>query len=127
MGNIEVVGIDKDRSAASQIVPSKHTAKVLELIGSSFDALEKALCTKIITSGRGSMIEKNLDKVGAATSRESFAMCLYSNLFDAIVSIVNTSLDVVDTVNSTAEGKGTFCGILDVSTIYIIAVIIYYI
>ncbi|XVE77890.1 hypothetical protein DITRI_Ditri13aG0100100 [Diplodiscus trichospermus] len=62
-----------------------------ELLMCNAQALEVALCKRVMITPE-EIIERSLDPLGAAVSRDGLAKIIYSRLFDWLVNKINVSI-----------------------------------
>jgi myosin V len=70
----------------------KHFDSVCQLLGVSFETLNKALCTFTIQAGKSAIITRSLNKEKAATGLEALLKETYAALFLYLVRFVNGSI-----------------------------------
>ncbi|KAG5463089.1 MAG: P-loop containing nucleoside triphosphate hydrolase protein, partial [Olpidium bornovanus] len=107
IGNVQVSGSDRTDASISETDEScNHAARLLGISGSEFRRwiVKKQIITrteKIVTA---------LKAPDAAVVRDAVTKYIYSNVFDWLVKIVNSSLSLAD------EGQkvSTFIGVLDI-------------
>ena len=82
---------DPGNDEASILVKNAASSAVAELLEVSEEALEKALCTRMIKAG-GEVYNTLLSKEDAENCRNALAKAIYAKTFDSLVYSINASL-----------------------------------
>ncbi len=113
LGNIKFETADNATADEAIICPDASSTNSLrtaaELLGTSSEALQKALMSKIITIA-GEKIEKRFTVVESIESRDSLSKSLYSRIFGWLVLAINKKIGSVGGGNRT----NLSVGILDI-------------
>ncbi|XP_047173230.1 myosin-11-like isoform X1 [Vigna umbellata] len=92
IGNIEFTkGKDVDSSVPKDDNAKFHLKTTAELLMCDADALEDALCKRVMITPE-EVIKRSLDPQSAAVSRDGLAKTIYSRLFDWLVDKINNSI-----------------------------------
>ncbi|RZB87579.1 Myosin-9 isoform B [Glycine soja] len=92
IGNIEFTkGKDIDSSVPKDDKSKFHLKTTAELLMCDADALEDALCKRVMITPE-EVIKRSLDPQSAAISRDGLAKTIYSRLFDWLVDKINNSI-----------------------------------
>ncbi|KAK7355965.1 hypothetical protein VNO80_15230 [Phaseolus coccineus] len=92
IGNIEFTkGKDVDSSVPKDDKAKFHLRTTAELLMCDADALEDALCKRVMITPE-EVIKRSLDPQSAAVSRDGLAKTIYSRLFDWLVDKINNSI-----------------------------------
>ncbi|XP_027934228.1 myosin-9-like isoform X2 [Vigna unguiculata] len=92
IGNIEFTkGKDVDSSVPKDDKAKFHLKTTAELLMCDADALEDALCKRVMITPE-EVIKRSLDPQSAAVSRDGLAKTIYSRLFDWLVDKINNSI-----------------------------------
>ncbi|XP_014513933.1 myosin-11 isoform X2 [Vigna radiata var. radiata] len=92
IGNIEFTkGKEVDSSVPKDDNAKFHLKTTAELLMCDADALEDALCKRVMITPE-EVIKRSLDPQSAAVSRDGLAKTIYSRLFDWLVDKINNSI-----------------------------------
>ncbi|XP_019427767.1 PREDICTED: myosin-11-like [Lupinus angustifolius] len=92
IGNIEFTkGKEADSSIPKDDTAKFHLKTTAELLMCDIDALEDALCKRVMITPE-EVIKRSLDPQSAAVSRDGLAKTIYSRLFDWLVDKINNSI-----------------------------------
>ncbi|KAL5195985.1 Myosin-11 [Glycine soja] len=92
IGNIEFTkGKEVDSSVPKDDKSKFHLKTTAELLMCDADALEDALCKRVMITPE-EVIKRSLDPQSAAISRDGLAKTIYSRLFDWLVDKINNSI-----------------------------------
>ncbi|PON73461.1 Myosin [Trema orientale] len=92
LGNIEFTkGKEIDSSVPKDDKAKFHLKMTAELLMCDADALEDALCKRVMITPE-EVIKRSLDPQSAAVSRDGLAKTIYSRLFDWLVDKINNSI-----------------------------------
>ncbi|XP_019453346.1 PREDICTED: myosin-11-like [Lupinus angustifolius] len=92
IGNIEFCkGKEVDSSIPKDDNAKFHLKTTAELLMCNADALEDALCKRVMITPE-EVIKRSLDPQSAAVSRDGLAKTIYSRLFDWLVDKINSSI-----------------------------------
>ncbi|RDX83086.1 Myosin-11, partial [Mucuna pruriens] len=92
IGNIDFTkGKDVDSSIPKDDKAKFHLKTTAELLMCDVDALEDALCKRVMITPE-EVIKRSLDPQSAAISRDGLAKTIYSRLFDWLVNKINNSI-----------------------------------
>ncbi|MCH83731.1 DIL domain myosin family protein, partial [Trifolium medium] len=92
IGNIDFAkGKEVDSSVPKDDKSKFHLKTTAELLMCDVDALEDALCKRVMVTPE-EIIKRSLDPQSAAVSRDGFAKTIYSRLFDWLVDKINNSI-----------------------------------
>ncbi|WJX80267.1 hypothetical protein P8452_63289 [Trifolium repens] len=107
IGNIDFAkGKEVDSSVPKDDKAKFHLKTTAELLMCDVDALEDALCKRVMVTPE-EIIKRSLDPQSAAVSRDGFAKTIYSRLFDWLVDKINNS------IGQDANSK-SLIGVLDI-------------
>ncbi|KAM1052126.1 hypothetical protein ACFX19_034171 [Malus domestica] len=107
VGNIEFTkGSEVDSSVPKDDKAKFHLKMTAELLMCDPDALEDALCKRVMITPE-EVIKRSLDPQSAAISRDGLAKTIYSRLFDWLVDKINVS------IGQDASSK-SLIGVLDI-------------
>ncbi|KAK9919503.1 hypothetical protein M0R45_028094 [Rubus argutus] len=107
LGNILFAkGKEVDSSVPKDDQAKFHLKMVAELLMCDTDALEDALCKRVMITPE-EVIKRSLDPQSAAISRDGLAKTIYSRLFDWLVDKINVSIGQDDNSKS-------LIGVLDI-------------
>ncbi|KAK7285902.1 hypothetical protein RJT34_20687 [Clitoria ternatea] len=92
LGNIDFAkGKEVDSSLPKDDKSKFHLKTAAELLMCDVDALEDALCKRVMITPE-EVIKRSLDPQSAAISRDGLAKTIYSRLFDWLVDKINNSI-----------------------------------
>ncbi|KAJ1409369.1 P-loop containing nucleoside triphosphate hydrolase [Sesbania bispinosa] len=92
LGNIDFTkGKEVDSSVPKDDKSKFHLKTTAELLMCDVDALEDALCKRVMITPE-EVIKRSLDPQSAAVSRDGLAKTIYSRLFDWLVDTINNSI-----------------------------------
>ncbi|KAK6239101.1 hypothetical protein QUC31_004570 [Theobroma cacao] len=91
LGNIAFAKGEEDSSILQDDESKFHLQMTAELLMCNPQALEVALCKRVMITPE-EIIERSLDPLGAAVSRDGLAKTIYSRLFDWLVNKINVSI-----------------------------------
>ncbi|XP_021281457.1 myosin-11 isoform X2 [Herrania umbratica] len=91
LGNIAFAKGEEDSSMLQDDESKFHLQMTAELLMCDPQALEVALCKRVMITPE-EIIERSLDPLGAAVSRDGLAKTIYSRLFDWLVNKINVSI-----------------------------------
>ncbi|KAK4273572.1 hypothetical protein QN277_021949 [Acacia crassicarpa] len=92
LGNIAFAkGKEVDSSVLKDDKAKFHLATTAELLMCNADALQDALCKRVMITPE-EVIKRSLDPQSAAISRDGLAKTIYSRLFDWLVDKINSSI-----------------------------------
>ncbi|KAL2325366.1 hypothetical protein Fmac_024424 [Flemingia macrophylla] len=92
IGNIDFTkGKEVDSSVPKDEKSKFHLKTTAELLMCDVDALEDALCKRVMITPE-EVIKRSLDPQSAAVSRDGLAKTIYSRLFDWLVDKINNSI-----------------------------------
>ncbi|MQL83467.1 hypothetical protein Taro_015960, partial [Colocasia esculenta] len=92
LGNIDFEkGKEIDSSVPKDDKSKFHLQTTADLLMCDSKALEDALCKRVMVTPE-EVIQRTLDPLGAAVSRDGLAKTLYSRLFDWLVDKINVSI-----------------------------------
>ncbi|XP_044503140.1 myosin-11-like isoform X2 [Mangifera indica] len=81
LGNVDFAKGEEDSSVIKDDKSKFHLKITAELLMCDLDALENALCKRIMIT-KGEIIKRSLDPLGATVSRDGLAKIIYSRLFN---------------------------------------------
>jgi myosin heavy subunit len=100
LGQIGYAADDCDEEASTAANPDALD-QAAKLLGVSPTALEKAVCTRCVVGGRGSVYYRPRTAAEAKTCTEAMVKALYGRMFDWIVTVINGSISgLADAHNS---------------------------
>ena len=88
----EESGSESDSSQIDRSLSEPSLVALLDLLGWSDSLLEKSLCSRLVTSGRGSSYAVQIRPAEAAEGRDALSKLIYNSLFDWIVGRVNVAV-----------------------------------
>ncbi|XP_048137335.1 myosin-11 isoform X2 [Rhodamnia argentea] len=92
LGNINFSrGEESDSSVVTDENSKFHLAMTAQLLKCDIHVLEDALCKRLMVTPE-EIIQRSLDPLGAAVSRDSLAKTIYSRLFDWLVNKINVAI-----------------------------------
>ena len=95
-GNITFTSGKSDGSSQVNQASSMATEQACELFGFQIDSFKFALTEKRVQMGRGSVVSIKLNPAQAMDSKDTLAKAVYSNMFDWVITKVNSTLKTTE-------------------------------
>jgi len=113
LGNMTFLPNQADHGESCTLQRDAASINSAFLLGVTFDALDKALTTRIINAA-GETLVKPLNAQQASKACEALIKAVYGAAFDWIVMLINESIDVQDGSSRSLNAQGAFIGVLDI-------------
>ena len=102
---------DEENDAQAYVSDPDECKRAADLLGSSLEAMEKALLRATLKVSASESYEIELDPTKAALGRDAYCKAIYQRIFDHLVNVVNNSL-ALEMPGASSDLK--FIGLLDV-------------